>query len=208
MAIDVPAPEVLSSRPAHSVTPNTIELLWLGSAATQPYLELIRTDLESLGDRLRDKIKLRLVAHAPMKFGALAVDFRPWSHEQQELALLECDIGLCPMPDTVWTRGKCPFKVLQYMAYGLPWVGSAVGENLVTSGASEGAEQARGVCAPATVGAWVRAIEALADDAPGRALMGRRGRAYVEATHDRAALVMRIESLWRGVIDRPPARSS
>jgi glycosyltransferase involved in cell wall biosynthesis len=135
-----------------------------------------------------------------MKFGALAVDFRPWSPDEQERALLECDIGLCPMPDTVWTRGKCPFKVLQYMAYGMPWVGSAVGENIITSGRNDGVGRERGVCAAESAGSWGEAILALVGDDVAREQMGRRGRAYVEATHDRTALVLRLESLWRGTV--------
>lgn len=198
MAIDLPGKALAEWRWRHGKSMGRpIELLWLGSLATQPYLELIRGALVRLGTRAKERlgnVKLRLVAHEPMKFGALEVDFRKWSHEEQEKALSECDVGLCPMPDTVWTRGKCPFKVLQYMAYGMPWVGSAVGENIVTSGEGE-----RGLCATATSDAWLIAIELLLADEGKRESMGRKGRAYVEATHDRAALVKRIESLWRGV---------
>ncbi len=157
------------------------ELLWLGSESTQKYLESIRPALERIGE-LRPDIRLRLVAHRPMEFGRLPVEFVQWSPETQEKALLEADIGLCPMPDTPWTKGKCPYKVLQYMAYAMPWVGSAVGENLVSAGAS-GAQDQRGVCA-SNVEDWVQAIVTLSDD-PQRQRLGASGREYIVAHHER-----------------------
>ena len=207
MAIDLPDADLLAPRwNAERSTKKKIELLWLGSAATQQYLEVIRADLEALGERASKRVKLRLVAHAPMTFGKLEIDFRPWSHDEQERALVECDIGLCPMPDTVWTRGKNPFKALQYMAYGLPWIGSAVGENIATSGMNT--DKPRGVCVPTissgspgspSSGEWTVTLEALLADQSARVAMGKRGRAYVEKTHDRTVLVEQIATLWHSV---------
>ncbi len=105
-------------------------ILWLGSKSTHRYLAEIAPALAQLV-RERPEARLRLVGHEPFAAGDLKVDFRRWSPQEQELALNECDIGLCPMPDTPWSRGKCPYKVLQYMAASMAWVGSAVGENLV-----------------------------------------------------------------------------
>ena len=83
MPIDLPAAPQFD-RPVAS----KIELMWIGSASTQPYLELIRPVLQQLGTQ-RDDIRLRLVAHEPMQFGALEVDFRPWSITEQDAALQE-----------------------------------------------------------------------------------------------------------------------
>src|SRR5690606_13466323 len=124
MAVDAPASVVQIAR-----RPGPLQLLWLGSRATQSYLDVIAPVLAELGRR-RPDVMLRVVGHEPVEFGPLKVDFRKWSPQEQEAALRQCHVGLCPMPDTVWTRGKCPYKVLQYMAYGMPWVGSAVGENI------------------------------------------------------------------------------
>ncbi len=185
MAIDPPS-DVSAERPADGET----RLLWLGSPATQDYLESVRPVLEQLGERRRD-VCLRLVAHRPMTFGALRVAYRPWSPQQQEQALRQCHIGLCPMPDTIWTRGKCPFKVIQYMAYGMPWIGSGVGENLQ----SAGNPPARGLCADDPE-QWLGGIERLLDDPAQRVAMGRSGMAYVGENHDRAALAGRLAELW------------
>jgi glycosyltransferase involved in cell wall biosynthesis len=194
MAVDVPeAPIARPSKPGGHV-----ELLWVGSRATQPYLEIIRPALEAIG-RERPGVRLRLVAHEPARFDPLPVDFRRWSPEEQAAALRECDVGLCPMPDTLWTRGKCPFKTLQYMAAGMAWAGSAVGENVAFAG--DGAA-ARGLCATDEA-SWRDVLGRLADDADRRAELGRRGHAHVAAHHARDVLASRLAALWRDLAGGP-----
>src|SRR5690606_9907218 len=116
----------------------------------------------------------------------LQVDFRQWSHAEQDTALSECHVGLCPMPDSLWTRGKCPYKVLQYMAAGMPWVGAGVGENLITAGDAKRGD-ARGLCANDTSD-WVAAVESIISDPQFAARMGTAGHDYVQRHHSRAAL--------------------
>jgi len=184
MAISLPPPPP----PPPRSSSNGIELLWLGSESTQKYLESIRPALEKIGE-IRSDIRLRLVAHRPMEFGKLPVEFVQWSPETQEKALLEANIGLCPMPDTPWTRGKCPYKVLQYMAYGMPWVGSAVGENLASAG-EPGSPEQRGYCA-SNIEGWVQSITVLADDAQ-RDQLGVNGREYIAQHHERKSIAQQI----------------
>ncbi|WP_428388115.1 hypothetical protein [Mucisphaera sp.] len=188
MAIDLPDEGVLPV----SERPGPPTLLWLGSRATQPYLSLIRPALE----RLAGRVVLRLIAHEPMRFGGLDVDFRRWSEVEQTAALRECHVGLCPMPDTAWTRGKCPYKVLQYMAYGMPWVGSAVGENLVVAGVGRAGPGDRGWCA-AGQDDWVDAIDAMTAGEQ-RVRTGEAGRSYIEAVHARERLVGAIAGALSG----------
>lgn len=187
MAISLPP-----SAPPRSGNDRT-DLLWIGSESTQKYLESIRPALERIGE-LRSDIRLRLVAHRPMEFGNLPVEFEQWNHETQERALLEADIGLCPMPDTPWTKGKCPYKVLQYMAYGMPWVGSAVGENIISAG-EESSHDRRGVCA-SNIEEWIQAIVALVDD-PQRQQLGKNGREYIESHHERTNIAELIAAALR-----------
>lgn len=180
-----------------------IELLWLGSRSTQEYLDIIRPALEELG-RERKDIRLRLVAHDEMQFGDLPVRFERWSAETQDTALAECDVGLCPMPDTRWTLGKCPYKILQYMASGIPWVGSAVGENLIAAG--EDAAEARGLVATASQ-QWLQAIVSLADDAARRDAMGRNGIRYIADHHERSSVARQIADHFHQVLATPRNRA-
>ena len=191
MAVDLPPADVLA-KPRRAG-----ELLWLGSASTQKYLELIRPALERLG-RENPAARLRLVAHEPMAFGELHTEFVQWTPQTQDAALRECAVGLCPMPDTPWSRGKCPYKVLQYMAHGMAWVGSAVGENIVTAGAPD--EEARGLTAQADQ-EWGDRIQRLLERPAEGGEMGRRARAYIEQQHERRHIAQRIAAAMRGVSD-------
>jgi len=188
MAVDLPDPPVVPAAAAGSSKVPT-QLLWVGSRATLPFLDGLGLVLARLREA-RTNVTLRLVAHEPREFGALRVDYRPWSPEAQDAALRECDIGLCPMPDTPWTRGKCPYKVLQYMAYGLAWVGAAVGENVRVAGEN------RGLCA-ATDEQWIEHLTRLVDTPAKRTAMGAAAQAYIREHHDRDTLTGRLADFWR-----------
>lgn len=202
MGIDLPQTHVLrangtggSGGSGEDASSEMVELLWLGGKSTQVYLEALREPLEQLAIARPGRVKLRLVAHEPMTFGSLQVDFRNWSFEEQEQSLRECHVGLCPMPQTPWTQGKCPFKVLQYMAYGLPWVGSAVGANLVSAGDPQN-EFARGLCADSNQ-QWLARLLELVDHPAQRLAMGDAGRAYAAIAHERGALAQKLAVIFR-----------
>ncbi|MFA7236347.1 MAG: glycosyltransferase [Phycisphaeraceae bacterium] len=189
------AAEAMAEIPRRPAERGRVTLLWLGSSATQPYLELIRRPLEELGGGVAQSplVRLRLVAHAPMRFGSLPVDYRRWSVTEQEAALRECDIGLCPMPDTPWTRGKCSYKVLQYMGAGMAWIGSAVGENKVMACADS--PNATGHIAPDSAG-WSQALRSLVHDPALRQTMGEAGWRYITRDHAPAALADRLAGVF------------
>lgn len=191
MAVEMPP--AIPDRAARS---EPIRLLWMGSRPTLRFLRQVLPAIERLGPR--KDVVLRVLAHEPVTSNVLHVEYRPWSPQEQEAALRESDIGLCPMPDTPWTRGKCPFKTLQYMAWGLPWVGSAVGENVQAAG-PEGAAQQRGVCV-ADDRQWPTALERLIGDADLRRRMGVQGRLHVERNHDLGVLSRRLAEILREII--------
>lgn len=195
MAVDLP--QQVTER---SDDNRPIELLWIGGRSTQVYLPTIGHVLQQLGSQRQD-VRLRLVAHQPMTFDPMPVDFRQWSPKEQEAALQECDIGLCPMPDTPWTRGKCPYKILQYMACAMPWVGSAVGENIVAAGEPNSDQPVRGLCA-SDESQWLNAINRLLDGPQLRHEIGQNGRDYVESEHNRPSVADRLAQAWRQIIDR------
>jgi glycosyltransferase involved in cell wall biosynthesis len=189
MAVDIP--EAIQARRYDQ----DVELLWLGSKPTQAYLKQITPALKQMAVEY-PQLSLRVVAHDEMKFGPMRVTFRRWSPAEQAQALAECHVGLCPMPDSLWTRGKCPYKVLQYMAHGMAWIGSAVGEN--KRAVADGFRM-RGLCATSDP-QWVGSMARMMKDRDSMRRMGLEGRAYVSRHHDHAVIVDQLANFWRRLI--------
>ena len=105
-----------------------IRLVWIGSRSTVKYLAQIVPALEKIGERF-DNVVLRMVCDNFFDLKNMAVEKRPWSLETQYTDLASSDIGLAPLPDDRFTRGKCGFKILQYASAGLPVIVSPVGVN-------------------------------------------------------------------------------
>jgi len=106
-----------------------IRLVWIGSKSTLRYLREIRPALEEIGSRFENVI-LKIICDDFFELQNMGVEKCQWSLEEQAVDLVTSDIGLAPLPDNRFTRGKCGFKVLQYRAAGLPVVSSPVGANL------------------------------------------------------------------------------
>lgn len=105
-----------------------VRLVWIGSRSTLKYLREIRPALEELGRRF-DHVILRIICNEFFDLECMKVEKRTWSQRTEAADLLTCDIGLAPLPEDRFTRGKCGFKILQYYAAGLPVVASPVGVN-------------------------------------------------------------------------------
>ena len=110
----------------HSGDP--VRLVWIGSSSTLKQLRKFTEMLDSLAWQMPELI-LRVIADDELVTDTLEVENVPWSRQTEARLLNECDIGIAPLPDTPFARGKCAFKVLQYMASGLPVVSSDVGAN-------------------------------------------------------------------------------
>jgi glycosyltransferase involved in cell wall biosynthesis len=109
---------------------DTPTLVWLGSPSTEPQLDLIREPLLAVHERLG--ARLRLISAGQRSHGELdrMIDRVAWTPEGVAPALAGADVGIMPLEDVEWTRGKCGYKLLQYGAAALPVVGSAVGVNV------------------------------------------------------------------------------
>lgn len=178
--------------PAAAKADGRVVLGWIGSSSTLPYLEAIRPPLERLSRRFPQML-LRVVGAPSADLGAVPVEAKAWSLEEEVEDLAAFDIGLMPIPDDPWTRGKGGYKLLQYMAMGLPVVTSPVGINreIVADGVS-------GFWADDEA-AWEDCLARLIEDAALRRRMGLEGRAAVERGYALEGAAETLGRLLRGI---------
>lgn len=164
----------------------TPTLGWVGSHSTMPYLWARREALRKLATRV--EFTLRVVSDAPPPpFPGLDVDFRRWTPESEATVFHGLDVGLYPLPDDSWTRGKCGFKAIQYAASGLPVVCSPVGV-------------LREIVVPDETGLWadsdaewVHGLETLLRQPAAAARMGGNGRAWIERRYSVSSAIPVLE---------------
>jgi glycosyltransferase involved in cell wall biosynthesis len=101
---------------------------WIGSPTTYHYVEEIAPLLKELARRQRFTLKIS-GAGKPVHFDGVRVIDVPWSMANEVELFNTCDIGVYPLEDDDWARGKCGFKAIQFMACGVPVVAAAVGVN-------------------------------------------------------------------------------
>lgn len=179
-------------RPASSV-----DLLpaagWIGSSGNLKYLLERESALRAWLDACPDWT-LRVVCEERPPFVSLPPErwtFIPWSRETEAAETARFSIGLMPLRDSEWERGKCAFKMLLYMACGVPAIVSPVGMNADVL--------ARGTCglAAETDSAWTSALVELARDETLRRRMGAVGRSVVERDFSAAVIAPRLAALLR-----------
>ncbi len=105
----------------------SIRIGWIGSPSTAPYLDLLRPVLADLGKR--QPVTLVLIGGSTPDIDHVTMERHQWTEETEIELLDSLHIGLMPLTEDPWSRGKCAFKLIQYMASGLPVVASAVGAN-------------------------------------------------------------------------------
>lgn len=163
---------------------------WMGSRSTAAHLRHVLPVIASLN---ADKVRANLaVVGAQNGIEAPWIDTRPWRLDTQATDLASFDIGIMPLPDNEWTRGKCGYKILQYFSAGIPVVASPVGINKILLA------DGRGRLAK-TVDDWQRALNELIEDAQARREMGAAGRAVVERDFSYQRWAPELASLLRAL---------
>lgn len=148
-----------------------VRLVWIGSRSTLAYLREILPVLEQVAESF-DDIVLRVIGDDFPQESRMAIEKIHWSPESRRIGLAAADIGLAPLPDNAFTRGKCSFKVLEYSASGLPVIASPVGTNAeyVADGVTAFLVKSQQE--------WFARIAELIRDPEARRRMGRRGREH------------------------------
>ncbi|MGC9418254.1 MAG: glycosyltransferase family 4 protein [Rhodovulum sp.] len=164
--------EVYDASP-RKIQNETVTVGWIGTpeswrGCVQPLIGSIRKPVEALGGHLLG------VGIGKDDAEASWMDVREWSETREVSDIRAMDIGIMPLPDTLWMWGKCGYKLIQYMACGLPVVASPVGVN------TEIVEHGVNGFLAETDEDWRKALETLIGDPALRERMGKAGRKKVE----------------------------
>ncbi len=167
---------------------------WIGSPTTVPYLLNLREVLRRAAGSHRFTLRIAGAGDVGEVPGVKVANM-PWSIEQETSLFNTCDIGIYPLWDDAWTRGKCGFKAIQFMACGVPVVASAVGVNreIIQDGVN-------GFLA-ATEHEWVEKLGWLLSDPLMREKLGRAGRETIVERYSLAVHAPTLVAVFRSALE-------
>jgi glycosyltransferase involved in cell wall biosynthesis len=170
---------------------------WSGSHSTVQHLDTLRNALARLGRE--EQYRLRVIGTANYYLDGVEVDAMPWKSETELSDLKRIDIGVMPLPDDNWSKGKCGLKALQYMALGIPTVCSPVGVNTAII------ENEKNGFLASTDEEWISRLRQLLYDVNLREKIGRAGRISVEQNFSAQVVAPQVAHLFNSIA--PSSRS-
>lgn len=170
-----------------------IVIVWSGTSSGFPFLYSIEDALKKVLNYTKN-VKLRIISNNKPNFTKInpdSVEFFKWNDKIEVSGIQTADIGIMPLWDDPWTRGKCSFKMLSYLACGLPVVVSPVGMN------SEILRKAELGMGAGSLKQWVDALMCLISSAKLRKDLGINGRRVVHQEFSISAIVPRLAQIIR-----------
>jgi glycosyltransferase involved in cell wall biosynthesis len=169
---------------------------WIGTPRNEPYVEVVAEPLRRLH---RDYgARLRLIGGSGrFSIEGVPVDQIPWSEATEARELAACHVGVMPLLDGPWERGKCGYKLIQYMAAGRATVASPVGAGSSIVVPGETGFLANGI------EEWTTALRKLASDRDHARKLGLAGRARAEEAYSLQALAPKLIEVFRRAVSAP-----
>ncbi len=154
---------------------DSLTIGWTGTSTTLKYLDLIQSVLKELAKKYN--FQLTVICDKPPTLDLENVKFVPWKLDSEIKDLLEFDIGIMPLTENQWSQGKCGFKLLQYMALGIPTVASPIGVNV------DIVEHEKNGFLANSQKEWINYLERLLQSVSLRKELGANGREKVELNY-------------------------
>lgn len=175
-------------------TNNKITIGWSGSHTTVEHFETITPVLQKLKNKYGNSLHFEVYGDPNYKNEALGIQGRAWSFESEVRTIAAFDIGIMPLPDDEWSKGKCAMKGLQYMGLEVPAVLAGVGinrdviEDGVNGFLANNEEE------------WIAKLTLLIENKALRRQIGKAGRKTVEERFSSQALKARYLDIFRTVL--------
>src|SRR4026207_380247 len=165
---------------------------WTGSYSTVQHLDTMRGALKKLAER--EKFRLRVIGTPAYECAPVNVEAMPWRAETELEDLSEIDIGMMPLPDDRWSKGKCGLKALQFMALGIPTICSPVGVN------TDIIQDDQNGFIAGTEDEWVDRLTRLLRSRELRQRLGQAGRTTVEQKYSAITQTPRVYEIFKSVL--------
>ncbi len=165
---------------------------WTGSYSTVQHLDTLRGAIKKLSES--DSFRLRVIGTPSYKIEGVETESMQWCAATELEDLGEIDIGMMPLPDDNWSKGKCGLKALQFMALGIPTICSPVGVNTDIIQDNE-----NGLIADSD-DEWVEKLRRLLRSRDLRERLGRAGRQTVEERYSGVTQAPRVYEVLRSVV--------
>jgi glycosyltransferase involved in cell wall biosynthesis len=125
----IPTPVRLHNLLDHQITSDKTVIGWIGRHENLLYVSHLQRVFAHLNRKYKDTFILKIICDEPLNLEDVIVINKRWSLEEELADLSEIDIGIMPLGSDDWSKGKCAFKILQYMSMGIPVVASPIGMN-------------------------------------------------------------------------------
>jgi glycosyltransferase involved in cell wall biosynthesis len=147
---------------------------WTGSSTTLKHFETAVPVLKKIKEKYKEKVWFKLISDFPFFHEDIEIEQCKWNNQTETIDLSVIDIGIMPLPDDDWSKGKCGFKALQYMTLGIPTIMSPVGVNV------EIVEDGINGFLANSIDEWVSKLSLLIESKKLREKLGKKGRETVE----------------------------
>lgn len=183
---------------SRETTSGPLVIGWTGSYSTVQHLDTLRGALQKLTET--EQFRLRVIGTPTYECAPIEVEAMKWRAATELEDLSAIDIGVMPLPDDNWSKGKCGLKALQFMALGIPTVCSPVGVNTDIIQDNENGFLA------GSESEWVEKLRQLLRSAELRRRLGDAGRATVEQKYSAAIQAPRVYEVFKSVLRGANAR--
>jgi len=173
--------------------PGSFTVGWVGTPVTEKYLEIVKRPFALLKDEI--DLKIALNGASPRALADLHPEILTWTAETEVDVIRSFDVGIMPLRDDAFERGKCGYKLIQYMACGIPVIASPVGVNatIVDHGVN-------GFLAESEK-EWVQYLDLLYRDDARRKEMGVRARIKIEQEYSLAGVAPKLCNILASAAD-------
>jgi len=159
----------------YSIKKDIVTIGWIGDHGSIHYLEEMKDLFDEVASRYSGKVELKIICDVFFDCKVIPVKKIRWSSDTEVEEIKDCDIGVMPLKDDLWSWGKCGLKILQYFGVGIPVVCTPVGVNRDVVKPGENG------CWAENCQEWIDALSMLIEDAGKRKLLGINGRQTLES---------------------------